>query len=269
MRIHILGSGAAEGWPAVYCRCNACQRARARGGRSIRSRSATLVDGRFQFDWSSDAYMQGLRDGVALSDVRHLIFTHTHRDHYYPSELVFRRPPFAHQTLPLTIWADAWAIEGIREEVGDLEAANITLCQVEPFQTYQLDDALLTPLLANHFPERSCFNYIFERNGKRLLYGQDSGWFPEEHWQAQQGLYFDVVVLDCTGGPKDAGQHHGNIDLVIRSKERMIEMGTADDDTLFIANHFSHNGGLLHEELVELLSPHGIDVSYDGMIVEV
>ena len=122
---------------------------------------------------------------------------------------------------------------------------------------------------ANHYPERGCFNYIFEREGKSLLYGQDSGWFLEEHWQAQLGRRFDVVVLDCTGGPRDAGRHHGNVDLVIRTKERMLELGTASSATRFIANHFSHNGGLLYEELVDLLSPHEIEVSFDGMIVEV
>lgn len=269
VRIHILGSAAAEGWPAVFCRCEACQQARRRGGRSIRSRSATLVDSVFQFDWSSDAYMQGLRDGIDLSRVRHLIFTHSHLDHYYPSELLFRKPIYAHDTEPLDVWGDEWVVRGIKERVGDMGPAKLNLHQVDAFVTYRVGDAWLTPLTANHYPERGCFNYIFERNGKSLLYGQDSGWFFEEHWQAQKGRRFDVVILDCTGGPRDAGVHHGNFEIVIRTKEQMIEMGTADEATLFIANHFSHNGGLLYEELVEALSPHGIEVSYDGMVVEV
>ena len=269
VRIHILGSGAAEGWPAVYCRCEACQRARRRGGRSIRSRAATIVDGIYQFDWSSDAYMQGLRDGIDLSKVRHLIFTHTHQDHYYPTELIFRKAPFAHQTQPLDVWGNAWVIRGVEEQVGDVGPANIALHQVEANVSYRVGDALLTPLVANHYPERGCFNYIFERDGKSLLYGQDSGWFLDEHWEAQKGHLFDVVILDCTGGPRDAGRHHGNVDLVIQTKERMLEMGVATEATRFIANHFSHNGGLLYEELVDVFSPTGIDVSYDGMVVEV
>jgi len=269
MRIHILGSGAAEGWPAVFCRCDACRRARERGGRSIRTRAATLVDGVFQFDWSSDAYMQALRDGVDLSAVRHVIFTHTHQDHYYPEEMAFRRPPFAHETLPLDIWADRWAVDGLKAAVADLAAANITLHELEAYTTYQVGDARLTPLVANHFPERGCFNYIFEREGKTLFYGQDSGWYPDDHWQAQKGHRFDAVVLDCTGGPKGAGVHHGNIEMLIRIKERMLLEGTATEKTCFIANHFSHNGGFLYEELVEALEPHGFVVSYDGLILEV
>ncbi len=33
MRLQILGSGAAEGWPAVFCGCTACRRARELGGK--------------------------------------------------------------------------------------------------------------------------------------------------------------------------------------------------------------------------------------------
>ena len=42
----------------------------------------------------------------------------------------------------------------------------------------------------------------------------------------------------------------------------------ADDRTIFVVNHFSHNGGALHEEMEQAMAPHGILVAYDGMTVE-
>jgi len=36
-----------------------------------------------------------------------------------------------------------------------------------------------------------------------------------------------------------------------------------------VATHFSHNGGLLHEQLEEALVPAGFSVAYDGMEIEV
>lgn len=44
-------------------------------------------------------------------------------------------------------------------------------------------------------------------------------------------------------------------------------LGTAaaDDDTRFILNHFSHNGGLLHHQLEERGAEAGMEPSYDGM----
>lgn len=269
MEIRIMGSGAAEGWPAVWCRCEACARARNAGGRSIRTRSGAIVDRTFKFDFPSDTYLQALRDGIDLSQVEHLIFTHTHQDHFYPQELLFRRPPFAHDTLPLHIWGNEWVLEEIQATVGDPERVDSTVHVLNAGETVHLGDARLTPLLASHFFEKGCFNYIFERGGRTLLYGQDSGWFSEEHWQAQRGHQFDVVILDCTGGPTPESKVHGSVETVIRWKERMLEEGTATSKTLFVANHFSHNGRFLHEQLEEVLSPHGVLVSYDGMVIEV
>jgi len=34
MKVKILGTAAAEGWPALFCRCPACQRARKLGGKN-------------------------------------------------------------------------------------------------------------------------------------------------------------------------------------------------------------------------------------------
>jgi phosphoribosyl 1,2-cyclic phosphate phosphodiesterase len=45
--------------------------------------------------------------------------------------------------------------------------------------------------------------------------------------------------------------------------------GAITDSTRVIATHFLHNGGLLHEELIQTLLPHGIEVTFDGMVVRV
>ena len=44
MKIHILGTAAAEGFPAMFCECDTCKIARAEGGRSIRARSQAVID---------------------------------------------------------------------------------------------------------------------------------------------------------------------------------------------------------------------------------
>jgi phosphoribosyl 1,2-cyclic phosphate phosphodiesterase len=43
--------------------------------------------------------------------------------------------------------------------------------------------------------------------------------------------------------------------------------GAITDTTRVIATHFSHNGGLLHEELVRAFLPYRIEVAFDGMVV--
>ena len=45
-----------------------------------------------------------------------------------------------------------------------------------------------------------------------------------------------------------------------------MQNGAADEHTIFVANHFSHNGLLPYEELEKLVP--GFIVSYDGLILE-
>ena len=114
MHIRLLGTAAAEGWPALFCRCDNCRRARAAGGKNLRSRASVCVDDVFQFDFGPDTYLHVLQ-GHALAEVRHLIFTHSHFDHLSPAELACRLPPFAHgQDQPLAIYGHDRVLDRIR-----------------------------------------------------------------------------------------------------------------------------------------------------------
>lgn len=268
MRLHLMGTAAAEGWPAVWCGCAACERARSAGGKNLRSRAGALIDDDLKIDLPPDTYMQSVRDGINLSKVQTLLITHTHQDHYYIHELAMHFKPFAHDNATLDIYGDHWAIEGIQSQFPRWPEPQ-NLHTLNAHAAIQIGETTIMPLQASHFPERGCFNYIIQRDGKTLLYGMDSGWFPEESWEAQQAFQFDAVVVDCTHGPIPGGKYHGGTDTVIATKKRMLEYGTASESTLFVANHFSHNGGMLHAELEKELAPHGIQVAYDGMVIVV
>ena len=77
----------------------------------------------------------------------------------------------------------------------------------------------------------------------------------------------DIISMDCTNG-------HLNLDYVghmgirenLRMREKLLACGAADEHTIFVANHFSHNGLLPYEEMVKRLP--GFMVSYDSMVVE-
>ena len=44
MQFQYLGTAAAEGWPAVFCRCKYCLEAQRLGGKNIRTRSQAIVN---------------------------------------------------------------------------------------------------------------------------------------------------------------------------------------------------------------------------------
>ena len=66
MELLFLGTGAAQGYPAIFCRCENCEAARQRGGRSIRRRSALLVNDDLLLDFGPDVMAAATRRAGAL-----------------------------------------------------------------------------------------------------------------------------------------------------------------------------------------------------------
>jgi len=272
MKIKYLGTGAAEGWPGVFCNCQHCREAREKGGKNIRTRSSVLIDDDLMVDFPPDSYWHIVNYGIDASQIKHLVITHSHQDHFFIDDLKLRKPVFAHleEDNVLTIYGNK-AVERIMTEVlnenSDLKQY-IGFCYTPPFETYMAGDIKVTPLLALHNRKEDCFIYMFEdKSGKRMLYGNDTGIFPDATWEYLEGYRFDLVSLDCTMGPLPEGTNHMVIPDNIEVKERMMKTGSADDNTRFILTHFSHNGGLLHDSLVEKAEPHGFEIAFDGFEV--
>ncbi|HBN84914.1 MAG TPA: hypothetical protein DDZ89_13850, partial [Clostridiales bacterium] len=76
MRFKYLGTAAAEGWPAMFCQCEACKKARKAGGKNIRTRSQAVVDDKLLIDFPADTYMHVLYQGLDLANIQHCLITH-------------------------------------------------------------------------------------------------------------------------------------------------------------------------------------------------
>ena len=90
MKIEFLGTGAAEGIPALFCKCEICEHARNAGGKNIRMRTGILIDRRLLMDFSPDAFVQSLYRKIDYSGLHALLVTHTHSDHFAVDDLVQR-----------------------------------------------------------------------------------------------------------------------------------------------------------------------------------
>jgi phosphoribosyl 1,2-cyclic phosphate phosphodiesterase len=273
MKIKYLGTAAAEGWPGVFCACEACKKARKNGGNDIRTRSSALINDSLMVDFPPDSYYHAIKFGIDLSELKHLVITHSHEDHFYPDDLALRRSVFAH--LEDSSVLDIYGNKAVNAIMAELLALPYDLSKyikshmVPPFETFKAGDIKVTPLLALHNRKEDCYIYIFEdKDGKCILYGNDTGIFPEATWEYIEGYHFDLVSLDCTMGPRSDGNNHMGIPDNIKVKDRLNKIGCADDTTKFILTHFSHNGGLLYDELVEAARPHGFEIAYDGFEVE-
>lgn len=273
MEIRLLGTAAAEGWPAVFCRCANCQRARAAGGKDLRARASACVDGIFQFDFGPDTFHQVLQ-GHVLAEVRHLICTHSHEDHLAASEFRWRVEPFAHgQEAALPVYGNARVLERIAAAL-DPARVGLELHELRPFEPVAIADAQLLPLLADHDPKETCLLHLFGRGGRWLLYGHDTGYFPAATWDhlrqwAQAGNRLDVALLDCTSGPRPGRRGHMGIPAATEVRQELLAAGIARPETRMVLTHFSHNGGLLQAELEAQAAPLGFEIAYDGMVITV
>lgn len=270
MNIRFLGTAAAEGWPAVFCQCRNCRRARSAGGKNIRTRSSVLINKDLKVDLPPDTYYHTIKYGLELAKVEHLLITHTHQDHFYFEELVMRRKPFAEllDAGNLKIYGNEGACNKIQQLKVRDEVSSLEEMVVKPFEGFKAGNYEITPLIADHSAEEQCLVYVISNQRKMILYGHDSGWFPPETWDELEKFELDLVIADCTNGALPFVKYHMGIEGVLSMKEEMTKRGIANNETTFIATHFSHNGGLLHSELEEKLTPDGVNVAYDGLIIE-
>ena len=274
MKIKYYGTAAAEGWPGLFCVCPFCQEAKRRGGKNIRTRSQSAIDDRLLIDFPPDTYLHMLFYGLDLPKYKSCIITHAHEDHLYPQDLGMRAHGYASELIPekFSVYAPDSAIAWIealpdwakdRERLEWQEIMEYTTCEIEGYK--------VTPMLARHGkyekPPIKCYIYTIEKDGERILYGNDTGWFPDETWEYIRGKRYDLVSLDCTMLARKEGTNHMGVEDVLKTQKKLIEIGCADENTVWVINHFSHNGGVLHEELEERMKPHGFIVAYDGLEV--
>jgi phosphoribosyl 1,2-cyclic phosphate phosphodiesterase len=270
MFIRILGTAAAEGWPAVFCGCQTCRRARAAGGKDLRSRASVQIDDVFRIDLPPDTYSQAARFGLDLSVLKHLFFTHSHADHFALRELAYLAPPFAHDlaNAPVKIYGNETVVGAIENTYSAVELP-IELHRVEAFVPVQADYLTFTPVRAQHKPDEVALNYVVQSDSATVLYASDTGLYDQATMEELARFRFDLLIIECTQGTLDmpSTQHMG-FSGVLELRRGLIGSGAARPDTRTVITHFSHNIGMLHAEMEAVAAKEGIEVAYDGWSAE-
>ena len=279
MKFQYLGTAAAEGMPAVFCNCEVCQKARERGGKNFRTRSQSIINDELLMDFPPDSMMHFHMHGVRGDQIRYIVFTHSHSDHYYATDLLRHGGCYAHNMAydKLEIVCSEKLYERMQNDLAGAKKDVILEYHVaKPFVPMTLGEYSLIPFPANHSGDKEgklALFYALTYQGKTILYAHDSGYFFEEVFDyiKEKKLYFDMISLDCTFAhlPSKESSSHMGLDTDQKVLERLREIGAVDEKTLLYVNHFSHNGNPLHEELSESAAKIGFNVSYDGLMLEV
>ena len=277
MKLKYLGTAAAEGVPAIFCECENCKYARKNGGKDIRTRSQAIIDNKLLIDFPADTYMHFLKFDIPLYAVKSCIITHSHQDHLYVDDIKMRaNGNFAHvkdTENPLKFFADSDGYEKIKSATGHISEKDVLPVRIEPFVPFETDGYRITPLRASHDPKTTPLLYIIEKDGKSIFYSHDSGKYCPETMNFLEKLSkpLSMVSFDCTSVCLDnITPSHLTFGECVEYKKEFIQKGIADENTVFVINHFSHNGkNVIHEKLEKVASKEGFLVSYDGMEVEI
>ncbi len=277
MKIQYLGTAAAEGIPAIFCECDVCQKARELGGKNLRTRSQALINDDLLVDFPPDTYWHYVQHKFSMNKVKNCIITHSHSDHLYPDDIVMRKIGFCSSKEKfdtLHFYSDRSGYDGIASTIKnyDVKAEEVQVHAITVNESFTAGGYKITPIRAAHNIKTSPVIYAIEKDGKSLFYCNDTSDFSKEGWEALEklGTIFNLVSLDCTECWNDVEYiGHMNVQRCNEMREKLFKAGMCDKNTIFVLNHFSHNGkGVLYDEFVKSVEKEGYLVSYDGMTIE-
>ena len=274
MKFQYLGTAAAEAIPAIFCTCPNCVRSREIGGRAIRTRSQAIIDDTLLIDLPCDTYFHFITHNVDPLKLTACLITHTHSDHLYPKELLNLTPTTAKvpEGYHIRFCGSDKVGEAIEPQLTSIaKYGRTSFTELKAFEPAVIGKYTVTPLPAIHDPNSGPFFYMISDGEKTVLYAHDTHYFHDDVWAYFEKTkpHFDLVSLDCTNAclPLTYIGHMG-LPENVQVRDRMLEMGLADENTKFICNHYSHNGThVVYDDFVPIAGKEGLLVSYDGMTV--
>ncbi len=273
MKVQLLGTGSADGWPNPFCECESCRSQRTSG--LARASSCALIDDELLIDWGPTLANSASRFGLSLNKVHHLLFTHGHPDHLAPEFLLWRSWISGLKTLH--IYAPPHAISRFEHWMDP--KANVVLHVIQAGDEFivrtSAGNVEVRVLAAAHghgngdlYADEAVLYDITAVDGDRLLYATDTGPLHEPTLGAVRDRNFTLVLIEETFGNHDS-HNTGHLDLktLPETLDRLRTVGAVTDSTDVVAFHLSHHNPPLAELTFEL-AEFGARVVDDGAVID-
>ncbi len=273
MRVRLLGTGSADGWPNPFCECGSCTAERA-AGRSRGSTSA-LLDDAVLVDFGPNAAVALRRAGVSLAGVEHLLVTHGHADHLAPDFLLWRSWVAGLPTLH--VWGPPAALDTCRHWIGPGDP--VELHPVHAGDAFTLrtgaGEVSFRAVPSDHghgngdpMAAEAVLYDITAADGDRLLYATDTGPLTAPALDAVAGRGFALVLIEETfGHVTDHGTGHHDLGTLPVTLDALRASGAITGATRVVAIHLSHHNPPLPELAAEL-ARQGVAVHDDGTVLD-
>ena len=264
MEIVLVGTGAADGWPNPFCRCDSCGAARARG--VVRGQTAGLVDDDLLIDCGPEVPGAVSRLGRTLASVRHLLITHAHSDHLGPQVLLTRS--WVPGAGPLQLVGPADALEACSHWVGPDDPVEFTPVAAGDRLDVGPYDVRVLPARHRVFRDGDAVLYdVAGPDGSRILWATDTGPWDADWFDAVRGARFDAVMLEETLGFKEEiSEFHLGLPRFGAMLDGLRGVGAVTDRTQVVAVHLGHHNPE-PDELDRCLAALGARAGYDGEVI--
>lgn len=270
MKITILGSGAWEGVPAPFCKCDVCAIAiKLPFDKNNRMRPQLLVendDERFLVEISPDIRLQSTRFG--LPPVKDFLVSHWHFDHMYGINELHQYSKEVTNGLNIYCSAGTNAILDTDEFSYIPQSIHI----MKPLEPFELAGIKITPLPVYHMRSEdeaiaedklaNTFGFLFEHSGKKVAYLADYYRVPQSVQDKIRGI--DAVICEGTYLLTDDFKSHKPNHM---HGQDIVDFANSTYAKKIYYHSVSHLTHKKHDELQEMLSE-GQTLAFDGMILE-
>lgn len=277
MKLKFLGTGAAEGVPAMFCNCENCKNIRKLGESEFRTRSQVIIDDCISIDFPPEAYAHSLKYGVNFSLLKYVLVTHSHMDHFYAHDFILRGYKYAEVQQPvLQIYGNSEVHKVFKEctarEMKPDVAQNLSFKEISSYNMFDLDEYKILTVPAQHSKTEDCLLYFIQRGNKGYLHFYDTGRVDERAFEylAANGAKASAVAFDCTFAERTAGEisRHMGIEDNLEMKNKLLKYGIIDGSAKILITHFSHNCNPTRVHLSELEKKYCVTAVYDGFETE-
>ncbi len=278
MKIKFLGTGAAEGVPAMFCNCDFCRKIRSMGKSEFRTRSQILIDGCLSIDFPPEAYAHSLKYGIELTRLKYLLVTHSHMDHFYAHDFILRGYKYARlENNVLNIYGNAEVKKVFNEctarEMKPDVMPHIQFTEIKPYQVLYVGNYKIVTIPANHSKTEEALLFYIECEGKGYLHLYDTGRISDEAFDflSANRAKVNLVCFDCTFLEQVGGENsrHMGIEDDMLMKQKLLSRGIIDGNTEIVISHFSHNANPTRANLSRIEKKFNVTAAYDGYETEI
>jgi len=254
VRIQFLGTGAAEGIPAINCDCAHCTRARNEGGKLVRERNALLFSlPGYELLVDSPPDIRSLINKYQISKLDGILATRARYDH------IGGIKEFEWWRGGLDFLAEETLFETIRREYWTETLDNIMFhIPYYPGASLYFSGFSIIPFAARH--QQPIFGISVKEGETRVVYTSDTSTHLTNY--ARRVMWNCDLLIVNTPTFEPIPESRITVIEALELKERV----GARQMILTYINHENKP----HDELEAFVRPfQGVTVAYDGMVVEV